>query len=262
MSSHYFTGVDVPLTSWLDLVNRIGGDYPDPITGSTAINPDGTPAGSVNPPVGGTGVPHPGGLICTLAQPCLNEYGQPRSLELRRAALLQNAVRISLQKTDTTAAIGGTFTVRTEAVALTGHRFPAALSQERTTYIQLNVTDDNGFLLYQSGYVVDKPHPQTGENAPDGNLNDEDLEHVHIVADPGRPTAVYQPGTATNGHTNQVIEKGPDNGPEERLYFGANEGLVLFRNELQKIFLPARALAGTMRMAIRSSRKPRTWKRP
>jgi hypothetical protein len=236
VSSHYFTGVDVPLTAWLDLANRIGGDYPDPITGSTGINPDGTP--------GGTAV-DPNGQICTLAQPCLNEYGQPKSLQLRRVALLENAVRISLKNTDATAATNGAFTVRAEAVALTGHRFPAGLSQERTTYIQLNVTDDNGFLLYQSGYVVDKPHPQTGENAPDGNLNDEDLEHVHIVADPGHHTAVYQPGPATNGHTNQVIEEGPDNGPEERLYFGANEGLVLFRNELQKIFLPGESIGRT-----------------
>jgi len=235
VSSHYFTGVDIPLTSWLDLTNRIGGDYPDPVTGSTGINPDGTP--------GGTAI-DPGGIICTLDQPCLNEYGQPRSLELRRQELLKNAVRISLKNTDTATA-GGTFTVRVEAVALTGHRYPAGLSQERTTYIQLNVTDANGFLVYQSGYVVDKPHPQTGEYAPDGNLNDEDLEQVHLVADPGKHTAVYQPGAATNGHTNQVFEEGPDNGPEQRIYFGATEGLVLFRNELQKIFLPGESIGRT-----------------
>jgi hypothetical protein len=245
VSSHYFTGVDIPLTSWVDLVNRIGGDYPDPITGSTPVNPDGTPAGTTGSPLGGAGVPDPGGIICTLDNPCLNEYGQPRSLQLRRQALLENAVRMNVQKTDTSATPGGTFTVRAECVALTGHRYPAGLSQERTTYIQLNVTDDNGFVLYQSGYVVDKPHPETGENAPDGNMDDEDLEHVHIVVDPGRHTAVYQPGPATNGHTNQVIEEGPDNGPEERLYFGTDEGLVLFRNELQKIFLPGEAIGRT-----------------
>ncbi len=236
VSSHYFTGVDVPLTSWLDLANRIGGDYPDPITGSTGINPDGTP--------GGTAV-DPNGQICTLDNPCLNEYGQPKSLQLRREELLKNAVRVSLKNSDAKVASNGTLTVRAEAVALTGHRFPAGLSQERTTYIQLNVTDDNGFLVYQSGYVVDKPHPQTGENAPDGNLNDEDLEHVHIVADPGRHTAAYQAGPATNGHTNQVIEEGPDNGPEDRLYFGSNEGLVLFRNELQIIFQPGQSIGRT-----------------
>jgi hypothetical protein len=236
VSSHYFTGVDVPLLSWLELTTRLGGDVSDPSTGSTGINPDGTP--------GGLAI-DPGGVICNNSDPCLNEYGQPRSLALRREELLKNAVRISLSHSDTAAALGETFTVSAEAVALTGHRFPAGLSQERTTYIQLNVTDDNGFVLYQSGYVVDKPHPQTGENAPDGNLEDEDLEHVHLVADPGRHTAVYQPGPDTNGHTNQVIEDGPDNGPEQRLYFGANEGLVLFRNELQKIFLPGEKIGRT-----------------
>ncbi len=138
VSSHYFTGVDVPLMSWLELTSRLGPDFSDPITGSTGINDDGTP--------GGTAV-DPGGIICTLDQPCLNEYGQPRSLELRRIELLKNAVRISLKQTDTSASAGSTFTVRAEAVALTGHRFPAGLSQERTTYIQLNVTDDNGWFI-------------------------------------------------------------------------------------------------------------------
>ena len=69
VSSHYFTGVDIPLLSWQELTNRLGPDYSDPITGSTGINDDGTP--------GGTDV-DPGGVICTLDQPCLNEYGQPR----------------------------------------------------------------------------------------------------------------------------------------------------------------------------------------
>jgi hypothetical protein len=233
VSSHYFTGVDIPLLPWLELTTRLGGDVSDPVTGSTGINPDGTP--------GGTAI-DPNGIICTLDDPCLNEYGQPRSLELRRKALLENAVRISLKHTNPTVAAGGVLTVNAEAVALTGHRFPAGLSQERTTYIQLNVTDDNGFLLYQSGYVVDKPHPQTGEAAPDGNLNDEDLENVHLVADPGRFVVPYQPGPANNGHTNEVLEDGPDNGPDERVFFGSNEGLVLWRNELQKIYGPGEAI--------------------
>lgn len=228
VSTHYFTGVDVPLMSWQELTTRLGGDYSDPISGSTGINDDGTP--------GGTDV-DPGGVICTSGQPCVNEDGIPRSMELRREELLKNAVRVTLKNSDTTVAPGQTFTVALEAVALTGHRFPGGLSQERTAYVQLNVTDNNGFLLYQSGYVVDKPHPQTGESAPDGNLDDEDLENVHIIADPGHHTDVYQPGTDTNGHTNQLIETGPDSGPEDRVYAGLDEGLVLFRNELQKIYL-------------------------
>ena len=204
--NHYFTGVDVPLLSNAELTSRLGPGYPDVFqSGSDA-------------------------------------HGFPFSLETRREALLDSAVRINLNKSDQTAAIGGKFTVRVEAVALTGHRFPAGFSQERTTYIQLNVTDANGFQLYQSGYVVDKPHPNTGETAPDGNLNDEDIEHVHAVVDPGRHTATYATGNATNGHTNLVFESGPDNGPDSRIFSGIPEGLVLFRNELTRIFLPGDSL--------------------
>ncbi|MBV8730855.1 MAG: hypothetical protein JO336_13705, partial [Acidobacteriia bacterium] len=205
---HNFTGVDVPLLYPAELKARLGPDYPDP------------------------------------NQPGMDEFGIPYSIETRREAMLSAAVRIALGKTDATASLGQTLTVRAECVALTGHRFPAGFSQERTAYIQLKVTDDNGFLLYQSGYLVDKPHPDTGELTPDGNLNDEDLEHVHAIVDPGRHTdrsggAPYPAGsTIANGHTNQVFELGPDNGPEARVYEGANEGLVLFRNELTRIFLP------------------------
>ena len=112
------------------------------------------------------------------------------------------------------------------------------------------MTDDAGFVLYQSGYVVDKPHPETGETKPDGNLDDEDLEHVHAVVDPGNhnrdQSKPYPAGSTANaGHTNQVFEAGPDDGPDGRVYFGFNEGLVLFRNELTRIFLPGQSLGRT-----------------
>jgi hypothetical protein len=207
--THYFTGIDVPLLSAQELKERLGSTYPDPFEAGT------------------------------------DSHGIPNALETRREGLMKQAVRIDLSKTDATARLTDPFTVRLEAVALTGHRFPAGFSQERTTYVELTVKDDNGFLLYQSGYVVDKPHPQTGEAAPDGNLDDEDIEHVHAVVDPGRHTAVYTPGTANNGHLNIVFETGPDNGPDARVYTGAQEGLVLFRNELTKIFLPGEAIGRT-----------------
>src|SRR6202008_1277106 len=120
--------------------------------------------------------------------PGTDTHGVPDGLATRRMDLMKAAARISLSKSDTTAQIGQKFSVRLEAVSLTGHRFPAGFSQERTTYVQLSVTDNSGFLLYQSGYEVDKPHPNTGELAPDGNLDDEDLEHLHAVVDPGRHT--------------------------------------------------------------------------
>jgi hypothetical protein len=204
--SHYFTGIDVPLLSTEELRARLGSDYPD-------IHEAGT-----------------------------DEHGIPKSLETRREDLLKASVRISLDKTDATAQAGKSFMVRTQAVALTGHSFPSGFSQERTAYLQLRVTDDNGLLLYQSGYVVDKPHPDTGEMQPDGNMDDEDLEHAHVVVDPGRHTEKFATGPATNGHTNLIFEDGPDSGPESRVYTGAPEGLVLLRNELTHIFLPGDSL--------------------
>lgn len=206
---HYFTGIDVPLLSPQELQDRLGEGYPDPY------------------------------------EPGEDEYGIPNALASRRAALMDASVRISLAKTDATASLGTPFDVQLEAVALTGHRFPAGFSQERTAYVELTVKDDNGFLLYQSGYVVDKPHPNTGELAPDGNLDDEDLEHIEAVVDPGHQTTPYVSGAATNGHRNLVFETGSDNGPDSRVYSGIPEGLVLFRNELIRVFLPGDTIGRT-----------------
>ena len=145
MVTHYFTGTDVPLLSASESAGQAGFHPPDPYQ-----------AGS-------------------------DAYGIPLALSSRRQDLLNQAARIDASATDPSAAFGQDLVVRVDAVGLSGHRFPAGFSQERTAYIKLSVTDDNGFLLYQSGYVVDKPHPDTRETAPDGNLNDEDLEHIHVV---------------------------------------------------------------------------------
>ncbi len=172
----------------------------------------------------------------------MDTHGVPNGLSTRREDLMKAAARLTLSKTDTSAQLGQKFTVRLEAVSLTGHRLPAGFSQERTVYVQMAVTDNNGFLLYQSGYLVDKPHPNTGEAAPDGNLDDEDLEHLHAIVDPGTHTATFTAGTGTNGGNNLLFESGPDDGPDARVFVGAQEGLVLFRNELTHIFLPGQAI--------------------
>jgi hypothetical protein len=209
--NHHFSGVDVPLLYPSELQARLGPDYPDPY------------------------------------EPGVDQYGIPLALAQRRQDLLDAAVRINLAKTDSSAQPGQTFTVRVECVALTGHRFPAGFSQERTAYLQLSVNDDNGFQIYQSGYEVDKPHPEVGVEQPNGNLNDEDLEHIHALVDPGNhnrnQSQPYPAGSTANaGHTNQVFEVGPDDGPDSRLFFGNREGLVLFRNELLHVFLPGQSL--------------------
>ena len=209
--THYFAGTDVPLLSPSELQARLGSDYPDPYVAGT------------------------------------DEYGIPLALSARRQALLSNAARVSVANSDPQAILGQDYTARVDAVGLSGHRFPAGFSQERTAYIQMSVTDDNGFVLYQSGYRVDKPHPDVGVTAPDGNLDDEDNEHIHVVVDGGKnvPVGSYATGAGTNGSLNQVFELGPDNGPDDRVYSGVDAGLVLFRNELTVIFAPGASLGRT-----------------
>ncbi len=63
---------------------------------------------------------------------------------------------------------------------------------------------------------------------------------------PARNMPPYMAGnTGTNGGNNLVFEAGPDDGPDARLFVGAPEGLVLFRNELTHIFLPGQAIRTT-----------------
>ncbi len=202
VSNHYFTGVDVPLMSTEELRKRSGPDYPP------------------------------------VDEPGIDENGMPKALKQRREDLLKAAVRVSLDGTDATAQIGHEFMVHLNAVALSGHRFPSGFTQERTAYVHLTVNDANDFLLYQSGYLVDKPHPEVGEMEPDGNLDDEDIEHATVQVDPGRHTDVYSPETLTNGHLNTIFAVGPDNGPEARIFAGEPNGLVLWRNELTRILMP------------------------
>lgn len=180
------------------------------------------------------------------------EVEVPLALQTRREAFLEASARLYLGLTDDTATLGDTFHARVTAIALTGHNFPAGFSQERTTWIELKVTAplseasaaichdtqfarvagqsqfcDNGeFILYQSGYRIDRPHPETGEMAPDGHLEDEDTSHLIAVVNPFN-------------HHNEIFYEGPDAGPLERIFFGEPKGLVLFRNELLRLYGPA-----------------------
>jgi hypothetical protein len=197
VTTHQFTGVDIPLLTDDELRARLGADYP------------------------------------SIDEPGVDEYGTPLSIRQRREDLLKAAVRVNLDLTDQQARLGETFHTRVTAVALTGHRHPAGFSQERTTYIQLTVSakrrsTNEDFILYQSGYVTDKPHPETGELVADGYLDDEDLEHITAIANPFL-------------HSNEVFYQGPDNGSEARIFEGKQLGLVLFRNELLRILEPAAA---------------------
>ena len=39
-----------------------------------------------------------------------------------------------------------------------------------------------------------------------------------------------------------MFQSGPDNGPDARIFFGRPSGLVLWRNELTRVFLPGESL--------------------
>ena len=238
--AHYFTGIDVPLV-YTDCAEAAAPPY------------ERTDAcvGELRERLGADRVSTfaPGEDVHHLADG--REISVPVSLQTRRESLLKAATRVYLNLTDDTATLGETFHARVTVVALTGHNFPAGFSQERTTWIELKVTAplsadsanicndtpfvrvagesqfcDNGeFILYQSGYRIDRPHPETGETAPDGNLDDEDTSHLIAVVNPFN-------------HHNEIFYEGPDAGPLERIFFGEPRGLVLFRNELLRIYGP------------------------
>ena len=212
--THYFTGVDVPFLATDELRARLGPQRPE------------------------------------LDQPGLDEHGVPLSLRARRDALLQAAARLYLDRTDATARLGERLDVRVTAVALTGHNFPAGFSQERTTWLELEVsatdaTTGQPFLLYHSGYRVDKAHPETGEVAPDGRLDDEDLPHLEVVVNPFT-------------HNNDVFERGPDAGPLDRIFEGRPVGLVLLRNELIRLYGPETIGGVATGIPASNRRHPRT----
>ncbi len=236
--THYLTGIDVPFV-YTDCDDAAAHGRTDDCVGEMRerLGPDRVSAFA------------PGEDVHRTADG--TEVRIPRSLQTRREALLQASARIYLDLTDDTATLGETFHARATVVALTGHNFPSGFSQERTTWIELKVTaplspgsaaicddlqfvrvagqsqfcDDGEFILYQSGYRIDRPHPETGEMAPDGNLDDEDTSHLIAVVNPFN-------------HHNEVFYEGPDAGPLERIFFGEPKGLVLFRNELLRVYGP------------------------
>jgi hypothetical protein len=75
----------------------------------------------------------------------------------------------------------------------TGHNLPSGFSQERQVWVELNVSDGNGDMIYQSGYLIDMAHPETGEMAPDGNFDDEDLRN--LVGPDGFSSGIIDPIT-------------------------------------------------------------------
>jgi hypothetical protein len=163
--------------------------------------------------------------------PGLDSHGYPIGQKQRRDDLLKSAAAIGFSA-PTTVGAGEVLPITVDVTNIgTGHNLPSGFSQERQMWVELIVTDGDG-IIYQSGYLQDSAHPETGESIPDGNLHDEDLQNIIVVLDP-------ETGEAT------TLEHGPDynlrhDHPPVNLgiaYFG-NEFIRVTGVEEEEVFIP------------------------
>jgi len=147
----------------------------------------------------------------------VDAHGLPSGQAQRRADLLAAACELETRLPESVRR-GDLLPIRVDVTNVgAGHNVPAGFSQERQVWLEVTVTDADGVLVYRSGYLVDRAHPETGEIDADGNLDDEDLENLVVGIDPATMEA--------------TIEEGPDfdRRPE------ANLGLVNFGNEFKRV---------------------------
>jgi hypothetical protein len=160
--------------------------------------------------------------------PRIDAHGIPIGQAQRREDLLRAACEIEIDAPEAVAA--GSVLPLTIAITNVGagHNVPSGFSQERQIWIELAVRDATDTVLYQSGYLVDRAHPETGEVDADGRLDDEDLQNLHIVIDP------------------ETMEAEIEHGPDYDQRPARNLGLVNFGNEfkrlggggLEEVFMP------------------------
>jgi hypothetical protein len=126
--------------------------------------------------------------------PDVDRFGYPVGQHERRTAMLRAACTVTLEVPERLTPGAEVLPVGVTVTNVgAGHRVPAGFSQERQVWLHIEVRDDAG-LLYESGYLRDKAHPETGELAPDGRLDDEALEDVHRVVDPATLEDEASPG--------------------------------------------------------------------
>ena len=148
----------------------------------------------------------------------VDDFGYPLGQKQRREQMLKAACTLSLEGTPTVVSPGWqTLPVEVTVTNVgAGHRVPAGFSQERQVWIELTVTDGAG-IIYQSGHLVDRDHPETGELVPDGRLDDEDLLDHFVDLDP------------------QTLEATFEHGPDYNQRPERNLGLVNFQNQFVRI---------------------------
>ncbi|MFQ5665463.1 MAG: multiheme c-type cytochrome [Candidatus Binatia bacterium] len=147
----------------------------------------------------------------------LDTYGLPIGQARRRADLLRAACTLALEAPESVepGAVLPITVVVTNVGA--GHNVPTGFSQERQMWIELTVTDASGIVIYESGTLVDRAHPETGEPEPDGTLDDEDLDNRLGSIDAVTLEADLVPG------------------PDENQRPAANLGLMNFGNEFLRV---------------------------
>jgi eukaryotic-like serine/threonine-protein kinase len=124
-----------------------------------------------------------------------DEWGFPLGQQQRRTQMLRAACTLTLEGTPTSLdASADVIPIRAVVTnSGTGHNVPSGFSQERQVWIELIVRDDVG-VIYESGYLRDKAHPDTGELEPDGLLDDEDLDDRHFTVDIDTLDTHFEPG--------------------------------------------------------------------
>jgi hypothetical protein len=138
----------------------------------------------------------------------------------RRDVLLKSAATIALD-VPTTVVAGQELQINVEVSNVgTGHSLPSGFSQERQCWIEVIVKDGNGDMVYQSGYLIDKPHTETGEDTADGNLHDEDLENIIVELDALGDVTSFEHG---------------DDYDQRHASPSVNTGLRNFGNEFEKL---------------------------
>lgn len=115
-----------------------------------------------------------------------DRFGFPRSQQDRRQQMLRQACRLSWGKTPESIS-GRIHQLPLEIVVENtgaGHKVPSGFSQEREVWLHLKVKDADGTVVYESGALQDRAHPETNELQPDGRLYDEDLQDSLFQLDP------------------------------------------------------------------------------
>ncbi len=190
----------------------------------------------------------------------VDTWGFPLGQAQRREQMLRAACELRLKLPELVQRDAESFRVEVGVTNVgAGHRVPSGFSQERQVWLHIQVSDDQG-LLYESGYLRDSAHPETGELTPDGLLDDEDLLHVHRAIDPVTFDDHAEPGPDTDlvSFTNAFMKQEADGSWRDVINPLAADSIDNKRSlapGIEKVaryeVRPTRALVGEIKVAVR-----------